>query len=210
MNRGDEEQDTFLLEVSRLILRLVSAGDAVEISEAAEEFHEDGFLRRKWAIQPVFEPVSPIPLLVFQTVVARTEFPTPTVSEIHSFLKSLFFHLRLPKEVGVLAMVYIQRLISHGSELRACTWKPVLLSSLLVASKIWEDIHVQNIDFSDNLKSFTITGINKMERTLAKQLQWHFFVTPEEYSDTFYALKQRQRSEQQKMVFRRATSNLHD
>lgn len=193
-----------------MLLGLIAAGEAVEMSQAAAEFHEDGFLRKKWAVQPVFGPATPLPILVFETVRAQTNYPTPSIPDLHSFLESLFLRLRLPREVVVLAVVYIERLIAAGAELRTCTWKPVLLSCLLIASKTWEDVSAQNVDFSDTQKMYTLQGINKMERALAIQLQWRFFVSPEEYADTFYALKHRQRTEQQRQVFKRTAPNLHE
>ena len=210
IHRQDEEQDVFQLEICRLLLALITAGEAVEMTQAAGEFHEDGFLRKKWAVQPVFGPASPLPILVFHTAVAQTDYPTPSIPDLNSFLKSLFLPLRLPREVAVLAIVYVERLIAAGTELRTCTWKPVLISCLLIASKTWEDVSAQNVDFKDVQKVYTLQGINKMERVLASQLQWRFFVSPEEYSDTFYALKHRQRTEQQRLVFKRTAPNLHD
>ena len=101
------EAAEFLLEISRTLISLISAGDSSEASEGAKRFHEDHFMRRKWGNLPVFSPVSILPAFQFQVALAEPNYAEPSVSEVYEFLKKTFDLLHLPRELAVISLIYI-------------------------------------------------------------------------------------------------------
>lgn len=188
------DEQEFLQEVSRVIVSYIISGDSGAASDRARRFHEDRFLRKKWGNQPVLSPLCMLPTLQFQVALATALYTEPSPADVYKFLKKTFDQLRLPRELAVLSLIYVRRLILGGTELRSTNWKPVVYSALLVSSKIWEDVSVLNVDFSDTYKPYTLQSVNRMEREFADQLEWRLFITPDEYSDTFYSIQQNQRS----------------
>ena len=52
-------------------------------------------------------------------------------------------------EVNIMALAYVERLISlTGLTLATPTWKPITLSCYMLASKVWDDESMVNIEIS--------------------------------------------------------------
>jgi len=45
-------------------------------------------------------------------------------------------------------------------------WKSVLLSCIMMASKVWDDLSMLNVDFSKICPSFALKIVNKLETKL--------------------------------------------
>jgi len=74
---------------------------------------------------------------------------TPSVEEMMDFIKALFDTAQFSPECCIICLVYINRLISFTEmPLQPTNWRPLVLCSLLVAQKIWDDNFIQNIDFA--------------------------------------------------------------
>ncbi|CAM9995837.1 unnamed protein product [Choristocarpus tenellus] len=85
---------------------------------------------------------------------------TPTVDEIHKFMKVLFTKARLSSECSLVCLIYVERLMEIAQvPLLKSTWKPVLLCGLLLSSKVWQDISSWNVEFADIYPLFTIKTI---------------------------------------------------
>jgi hypothetical protein len=64
-------------------------------------------------------------------------------------------------------------------------WRPILFTSLLLASKFWEDRYFWNIDILDKMKVFSIEATNKYENIMTVLLDFNFYVEPETVEQYF-------------------------
>ena len=69
-------------------------------------------------------------------------------------------------------------------EIRISNWKPLLLTSIILASKYWEDCGFWNYDFVD-LTHYSLQSINKMESILLGLLEYDLFVSSNLYKQYF-------------------------
>mmetsp|Transcript_7514 Transcript_7514/g.12090 ORF Transcript_7514/g.12090 Transcript_7514/m.12090 type:complete len:123 (+) Transcript_7514:857-1225(+) len=74
-------------------------------------------------------------------------------------------------------------------ELLATNWRPIMLSGMLLASKVWQDLSSWNIEFARIYPRFSIQSINAMERTVLKLLQWDLFISGAVYAKYYFALR---------------------
>jgi hypothetical protein len=72
----------------------------------------------------------------------------PTFDLVFDFLNSIYRAERLAPECLVMCLAYMDRLVtSTAVRMHASNWRRLVLSALILASKVWEDQAVWNIDF---------------------------------------------------------------
>lgn len=88
------------------------------------------------------------------------------VDEIFLFLRCLAEISEFKKEVVVIATIYLERLLGKHPllHLSTCNWRPLLVASLHLASKTWEDVHAWNAEFTQFLRE--VVGVRYPARLL--------------------------------------------
>ena len=95
----------------------------------------------------------------------RTRREIPTEDMIFHTIRSVYECARIPAECLIVSLVYIERLIAtSGCPMLVTSWRPILLSSLILAQKVWDDRSLHNIDFSVFCPMFTLREINFLEK----------------------------------------------
>jgi len=114
----------------------------------------------------------------------------PSVQDIYLFLKGVFDVGQFHPECCVIALVYINRLIGvTGMPLTPSNWKPVTISSLVIAQKVWDDTPLINADFSILYPPLNVKDINFLERKLLELLEFKLTVSPSLYAQYFFELR---------------------
>lgn len=89
---------------------------------------------------------------------------TPSVDNIYEFMKALYECAKFSPECCIICLVYINRLIAFtGLPLYPTNWRPLILCSLLVAQKVWDDKYLSNADFAYIYPFFVTEEINALE-----------------------------------------------
>ena len=61
-----------------------------------------------------------------------------------------------------MTLVYVERLMeAQRMRLLACNWRPILLSAMLLASKVWQDLSSWNVEFSSVYPQFELSAVNR-------------------------------------------------
>lgn len=123
----------------------------------------------------------------------------PSVEEIYSFMSSVFEQAQFSPECNVIALVYINRLMSlSGIPLNAKNWRPILLSALLLAQKVWDDRCLANVDFPVIWRSavhhaddtlLDLKAINLFERKFLELLSYNVTVSSSLYAKYYFELR---------------------
>jgi len=110
---------------------------------------------------------------------------------IQDIAHSLYFC----KQVIVLSLVYIERLLEQRESMYLTTgnWRSLVVVTLLIASKVWEDVHPWNADFENCL--WDIAGIRyhngalyRLESLFLHRLRWRVFISGETYAAYYFTL----------------------
>ena len=88
----------------------------------------------------------------------------PTQEDICSFIEALYDIAQFSGECCVICLIYINRIIALTSmPLLQTSWRPIILISLMVAQKMWDDKYLSNSDFSTIYPFFDNKQLNVFE-----------------------------------------------
>ena len=146
-------------------------------------------------------PMIPTQTLGFPTLFTLTELPpppvvprvydVPSIPTMCTFIENIWHRARLTPQSVVICLVYVDRLEarSEGVLLHARSWRPIVFSSLLLASKVWHDVSYWNSDFSSICPMFTLRNINRMELAYLKLLEYNTIISSSRYAQYYFSLR---------------------
>jgi len=118
------------------------------------------------------------------------EYTTPTMRDIYEFLSTLFVKAHLSSECSIVCLIYVERLMEKANvPLLDSTWRPILLCSMLLASKVWQDCASWNIEFSVVYPQFSLAALNQLERNYVTAVGWDMYISQSLYAKYYFALR---------------------
>ncbi|CAI2378536.1 unnamed protein product [Moneuplotes crassus] len=115
---------------------------------------------------------------------------TPKVENINEFMKALYDCAQFSPECCIICLVYINRLIAFTNlPLQPTNWRPLILCSLLVAQKVWDDRYLSNDDFAYIYPFFVTKEINKLEQKFLELIQYNVTVKASLYAKYYFELR---------------------
>ena len=105
-------------------------------------------------------------------------YTIPSETEIYEFGHQLFKSVQLSSECSIVCLIYVERLMEVAKvPLLACTWRPIFMCGLLLASKVWQDLSSWNIEFSSVYPQFSLDAINKLESNFLRSVKWDLYIS---------------------------------
>ena len=129
---------------------------------------------------------------VFHDVEMAHRPDPPTPKELVNFYRDVFSRGQMELECIVTSLIYVERLLkaSRGKfRLRPSNWRPTLLASMIMASKVCDDLSMWNADFSHITTAFDLQRINGLEAALLKAYGYNATVAASEYAKYFFHLR---------------------
>ena len=119
---------------------------------------------------------------ILMKIIERRYIPTPEPQTIFDFMADIIILTKMEKEVVVLSLIYIERLIYNtGLLLTSRNWRRILLTAMIIASKIWDDNSFENSHFSQVFANLGINEINTLERIFLEMINYKVYVKQSEY-----------------------------
>lgn len=114
----------------------------------------------------------------------------PTVDDIYEFIRALYDCAQFSPECCIICLVYINRLIAFtGLPLHPTNWRPIILSSLLISQKVWDDRYLSNSDFAYIYPFFTTEEINSLEKKFLDLINYSVTVKAALYAKYYFELR---------------------
>jgi hypothetical protein len=115
---------------------------------------------------------------------------TPTQEDIAGFIEALYDLAQFSPECCVICLIYIYRIIALTEmPLLPTNWRPLVLISLMIAQKMWDDKFLSNQDFSYIYPFFEIAQVNKLEMKFLELIQYNTHIKFSIYTKYYLELK---------------------
>ncbi|XP_064239116.1 cyclin-Y-like protein 1B isoform X2 [Aotus nancymaae] len=114
----------------------------------------------------------------------------PTCKCIFDYFCHLFKVTRLTAPSAIVALVYIERLLTNANiDLCPTNWKQIVLGATLLASKIWKNHHHWGVDDGQNPKDVAVKTLSKIEQCFLELLDFDICVSASVYVKYYFDLR---------------------
>ena len=121
--------------VAKIILKHMSA-KYKKNAEPPTKFDVDLYLTREFQVK-MLRRCGATSLCMYSQTRKKTQSKLPAYDGVKRFLNLIFTKLKLNVECGIVALIYIERLMMFdGLPLTTRNWRPLLIASILTASKV--------------------------------------------------------------------------
>merc|ERR1719356_2239840 len=114
----------------------------------------------------------------------------PNRWDIYGFLRDVMVNFRLEPEVSVITLFYLDRFSElSGVAITPDNWQRLTITSMMLASKVWNDESFENVEFAQLCPFYSLDDINTFERTFLKCVGYNMSVKGSQYAQTYFLLR---------------------
>lgn len=123
------------------------------------------------------------------------ESMVPSLDDITEFYSKIFRRSQMEADCIIMSLIYVERLIKDtagGVRPRLGNWRSVLFACMVMSSKVWDDLSMWNVDFSQACPTgvkFPLKRINELELAMLQCLKFDVKVMASEYAKYYFLLR---------------------
>lgn len=112
-----------------------------------------------------------------------------TFDEVFDYIKYVAFKSKMEAEIPIISLIYIEKLLRKcGVLVTIHNWRRIVLITLCIASKIWDDDSLENIHFPKVMNDITLKDISMLEKTFLNLIDYDVIIKGKEYAKYYFIL----------------------
>ena len=125
-----------------------------------------------------------------QEIEDDVEVMEPTIDLLFRYCKYVIINSKMEKEIPLIALIYLERLLTRtGILMNKLNWRRLILVTMIIASKLWDDDSLENEHFPKVMKDVTVKEINSFERVFLDLIGYDLTVKGAEYAKYYFILR---------------------
>lgn len=114
----------------------------------------------------------------------------PNLEDVIYFFLVIFKRSQMVKEGIIMTLIYFEKLLtSTDLKINPSNWRAVLFTTMLISSKVSDDISMWNIDFSLIIPSYNLLRVNNLERAMLEVLRYDVVISASNYARYYFNLR---------------------
>jgi len=127
--------------------------------------------------------------------------PPPDIELVEKYVKNIFKIGQLAPESLIMGVAYVERIMNSSDfQLYPFNWKRIMLACLILASKVWEDQAVWNVDFLELFPLATPNDLGQLEKKLLSLLGFDVSLKASEYARIYFNLRAQSQATEEHFV----------
>lgn len=101
----------------------------------------------------------------------------PSEEDVYYYSKYVVLSGKMEREIPLMALVYIERFIKMtGILINHLNWRRIVMTTLIIASKIWDDDSLENIHFPKVMHDITVKEVNQLEKIILELISFDLHI----------------------------------
>ena len=114
----------------------------------------------------------------------------PTLDLVYKYLKALVISWNIESEIPLISLVYLERLLERtGTLLNKYNWKRLILTAMIISSKLWDDNSFESEQFSKVIGNISARNINSLERVFLDLIGYDLSLKGPEYAKQYFIIR---------------------
>lgn len=115
---------------------------------------------------------------------------TPNLWVVYHYLHDIMANFKLEQECAVISLIYLRRFINDSKiNVTPDSWQRLTITSMMLASKVWDDESYENNEFAQRCPLYTLEEISSFEKNFLKSVKYNMSVRGSEYASTYFLLR---------------------
>ena len=113
----------------------------------------------------------------------------PQFTDIFEYVKYVTFKSKMEAEIPIISLIYIEKLIRKwGVLVNIHNWRRIVLITLCIGSKIWDDDSLENVHFPKVMSDITLKDISMLEKSFLNLIDYDVIIRGKEYAKYYFIM----------------------
>ena len=111
----------------------------------------------------------------------------PQFEDIFNYIKYVAFKSKMEAEIPIISLIYIEKLLRKcGVLVNINNWRRIVLTTLCIGSKIWDDDSLENVHFPKVMPDVSLKEISQLEKTFLGLIGYDVIIKGTEYAKCYF------------------------